>query len=45
MLPVFVASILDGSAPDVTADEVMDAMEVSLAIEDAARLEQTVKLR
>jgi predicted dehydrogenase len=45
MLPAFVASILDGSAPDVTADEVIDAMEVSLAIEEAARLEQTVKLR
>ena len=45
MLPSFVASILDGSPPDVTADEVIDAMEVSLAIEEAARLEQTVKMQ
>jgi predicted dehydrogenase len=45
MLPAFVASILDGSAPDVATDEVIDAMEVSLAIEEAARFEQTVKLR
>jgi predicted dehydrogenase len=45
MLPAFVASILDGSDPDVTAAEVMDVMEVSLAIERAARLDETVTLR
>jgi predicted dehydrogenase len=45
MLPSFVASILDGAEPDVTAGDVMDAMQVSLAIENAARLEQTVALR
>jgi predicted dehydrogenase len=45
MLPAFVASILDGGVPDLTADEVMDVMEVSLAIEESAHLEQTVKLQ
>lgn len=45
MLPAFVASIIDGTPPDVTADEVIDAMEVSLAIEEAVQSEQTVKLR
>jgi predicted dehydrogenase len=33
MLPAFVKSILDGSPPDVTAQEVIDVMSVSLAIE------------
>jgi predicted dehydrogenase len=44
MLPAFVASILDGSDPDVTAGEVCNAMAVSLAIEKSARLEQTVAI-
>jgi predicted dehydrogenase len=33
MLPAFVKSILDGSPPDVTVQEVLDVMSVSLAIE------------
>jgi len=33
MLPLFVKHILDGSPPDVTAQEVINAMSVSLAIE------------
>jgi predicted dehydrogenase len=45
MLPSFVASILDGTDPDVTATEVFDAMAVSLAIEKAARLEQTISIQ
>lgn len=33
MLPSFVKSILDGVTPDVTAQEVIDVMSISLAIE------------
>jgi predicted dehydrogenase len=33
MLPSFVRSILDGTTPDVTAQEVIDVMSVSLAVE------------
>jgi predicted dehydrogenase len=45
MLPGFVASILDGTEPDVTANEVFDAMAVSLAIEKAATCGQTVTVQ
>ena len=33
MLPAFVGSILDGTKPDVTIQEVLDSMAVSLTIE------------
>jgi predicted dehydrogenase len=33
MLPSFIRSILDGTKPDVTAQEVIDVMSVSLAVE------------
>ena len=36
MIRSFVASILDGSEPDVAASDVMDAMAVSLAAERSA---------
>ena len=45
MVPSFVASILDGSEPDVSTADVLDAMTVSLAIEKAAELEQTVTIQ
>lgn len=35
MLPSFVAHVLDGTAPEVTQKDVLDAMAVSLAIERA----------
>lgn len=35
MLPSFVRHILDGSAPDVSAQEVFDAMAVALAIDES----------
>ncbi|HEX5425734.1 MAG TPA: Gfo/Idh/MocA family oxidoreductase [Candidatus Acidoferrales bacterium] len=44
MLPSFVSAILDGSEPDVSAADVLDTMTVSLAIEKAAELEQTVRI-
>jgi predicted dehydrogenase len=44
MIPAFVAAILDGTEPEVGADEVFDAMTVSLAIERAAQLEQTITI-
>jgi predicted dehydrogenase len=45
MLPSFIAAILDGGEPDVRAAEVLDVMTVSLAIEQAVALEQTVRLQ
>ncbi|WP_008313758.1 Gfo/Idh/MocA family protein [Leptolyngbya sp. PCC 6406] len=33
MLPSFVRAVLDGTSPDVTAEEVLEAMAVALAIE------------
>ncbi len=45
MLPSFVASILDGGDPEVTAREVFNAMAVSLAIEKSAHLEQTITIQ
>jgi len=44
MIPSFVAAILDGTDPDVSADEVFDVMTVSLAVERAAQLEQTISI-
>ena len=44
MVPAFVAAILDGGEPEVRASDVVDAMSVSLAIEQAAALENTVRL-
>jgi predicted dehydrogenase len=44
MVPAFVAAILDGGEPEVCAADVLDAMSVSLAIEQAAKLENTVRL-
>ncbi len=44
MLPSFVKAILDGTEPEVSAADVLDTMAVSLAIEKAAKLEQTVTL-
>jgi hypothetical protein len=44
MVPAFVAAILDGGEPEVRASDVVDAMTVSLAIEQAAALENTVRL-
>jgi predicted dehydrogenase len=44
MIPAFVAAILDGTEPEVGADEVFDAMTVSLAIERSAQLEQTITI-
>jgi predicted dehydrogenase len=45
MLPSFVAAILDGGEPEVSADDVLETMAVSLAIEKAAELEQTVTIQ
>ncbi len=45
MLPSFVKAILDGSEPEVRADDVFDAMTVSLAIERAAAIENTVQIK
>jgi predicted dehydrogenase len=44
MVPNFVASILDGTEPDVSASDVLDVMAVSLAIEKSAKLEEPVKV-
>jgi predicted dehydrogenase len=45
MLPSFVSAILGGGEPEVCASEVLDTMAVSLAIEKAASLEQTVAIQ
>ncbi len=45
MLPSFVSAILDGGTPEVSAGEVLETMAVSLAIEKAANLEQTVTIQ
>ena len=45
MLPSFVAAILGGGEPEVSADDVLETMAVSLAIEKAADLEQTVTIQ
>jgi predicted dehydrogenase len=45
MLPSFVAAILDGDEPEVCESDVLDAMSVSLAIEQAVALEQTVRMQ
>jgi predicted dehydrogenase len=45
MLPSFVSAILDGGEPDASANDVLETMAVSLAIEKAAELEQTVTIQ
>jgi predicted dehydrogenase len=45
MLPAFVASILDGTEPDVSTVDVLDAMSIALAIERSARVGQTVDVQ
>src|SRR5262245_31091696 len=45
MLPSFVAAVLDGGEPEVPATDVLETMAVSLAIEKAAELEQTVRFQ
>jgi predicted dehydrogenase len=45
MLPSFIAHILDGSAPDVTTREVLDAMAVSLAVEKSLNTELPESVR
>lgn len=45
MLPSFVSAILDGGEPEVSATDVLETMAVSLAIEKAAELEQTVRIQ
>jgi predicted dehydrogenase len=45
MVPSFVAAILDGSEPDVSAADVLDVMSVSLAIEKSATLEKSVHVQ
>ena len=45
ILPSFVSAILDGGEPEVSADDVLATMAVSLAIEKAADLEQTVTIQ
>ena len=45
MLPSFVTAILDGGEPEVSAADVLETMAVSLAIEKAAELEQTVRIQ
>jgi len=45
MLPSFVPAILDGREPEVSAEDVLGTMAVSLAIEKAADLEQTVTIQ
>jgi predicted dehydrogenase len=45
MLPSFVSAILNGGEPEVTATDVLETMAVSLAIEKAAELEQTVRIQ
>ena len=44
MVPAFVAAILDNGEPEVSSADVVEAMSVSLAIEQAAALENTVRL-
>jgi len=44
MIPQFVASILDGGEPEVTKQEVFDAMAVSLAIEQSNQLNKPVEV-
>lgn len=45
MLPSFVAAILGEGEPEVSVDDVLDTMAVSLAIEKAAELEQTIAIQ
>lgn len=45
MLARFISSIAEGGDPEVTAQDVMDAMAVSLAIETSNRLGKTVEVR
>lgn len=45
MLPAFVRSILDDTAPEVTQAEVLDAMTVSIAIVESARLGRPVAIQ
>ena len=45
MLPAFVRAVLDGGTPDVSAEDVLDCMAVSIAIADAVRLERAVEVR
>lgn len=45
MLPSFVAAILGGSEPDVSAADVLDVMSISLAIEQSVKLQKTVDVR
>ena len=44
MLPSFVKSILDGNEPEVSAQEVVDVMSVSLAIEESLQSQQPVNV-
>ena len=44
MLPSFVKSILDGTEPEVSAQEVVDVMSVSLAIEESLQSQQPVNV-
>jgi len=43
MIPAFIGSILDNSAPDVTSQEVLDCMAVSLAIVASAEAGTSVR--
>lgn len=45
MIPQFVSSILDGGEPEVTAQEVFDAMAVSLAIEESNKTSKPVEVK
>jgi len=45
MLPNFIAAILDGGEPDVSAADVLDIMAVSLAIEKSANLQKPVDVQ
>lgn len=44
MIPAFIKSILDGTPPEVTAQEVFDSMVVSLAIEEALETGEAVSI-
>jgi len=44
MLPSFVKSILDGNEPEVSAQEVVDVMSVSLAIEESLQSQKPVNV-
>ena len=44
MLPAFVKAVLDGTPPEITAQEVVDVMSISLAIEKSLQTQKPVNV-